>query len=76
VFILGPVGAYIQYLDEGLAGASRTFTLASTTDAVLLIIPTGIGLIFALKWMIPQHRQLMTRSYAVALVFFEVRKGA
>jgi Predicted membrane protein (DUF2306) len=73
VFVLAPLGAYIQYLDEGLAGASRSFTIASSTDAVLLMITTGIGFIFALKRMIPQHRQWMTRSYAVALVFFEVR---
>jgi hypothetical protein len=73
VFLLAPLGAYIQYVDERLAGASRTFTIASTTDAVLLVITTGAGLLFALKRMIPQHRQWMTRSYAVALVFFEVR---
>jgi hypothetical protein len=72
-FVLAPLGAYIQYLDEGLAGASRSFTLASTTDAVLLMTATGIGFYFALKRMIPQHRQWMTRSYAVALVFFEGR---
>jgi uncharacterized membrane protein len=73
VFTLAPLGAYIQYLDEGLAGASRSFTIASSADAVLLMITTGIGFVFALKRLIPQHRQWMTRSYAVALVFFEVR---
>src|SRR5882672_7278394 len=72
-FVLAPLGAYIQYLDEGLAGASWSFTIASSTDAALLMITTGIGFFFALKRMIPQHRQWMTRSYAVALVFFEVR---
>jgi hypothetical protein len=30
-------------------------------------------LAFALKRMIPQHRQWMTRSYAAALTFFEIR---
>jgi hypothetical protein len=72
-FVLAPLGAYIQYIDEKTAGASRSFTLASATDAVLLMVTTGIGLLFALKRMIPQHRQWMTRSYAVALVFFEGR---
>jgi len=72
-FVLAPSGAYIQYLDEGLAGASRSFTMASATDAMLLMITTGIGFFFALKRMILQHRQWMTRSYAVALVFFQVR---
>jgi uncharacterized membrane protein len=72
-FALAPLGAYIQYLDEGLAGATRSFTIASSTNAVLLMTTTGIGFVFALKRRIPQHRRWMTRSYAVALVFFEVR---
>jgi hypothetical protein len=70
--VLAPLGAYIQYLDEA-AGARRSFTIASSIDAALLMITTGIGFIFALKRMIPQHRQWMTRSYAVALIFLEVR---
>jgi uncharacterized membrane protein len=72
VLVLAPLGAYIQYLDEA-AGASRSFTVASLVDAVLLLVTTGIGLAFALARKIPQHRQWMTRSYAVGLVFFEGR---
>ena len=71
-FILAPFGAYMQYLDEGV-GLSRTFTVASTVDATLLMVTTGIAFAFALRGRIAQHRQWMTRSYAVALVFFEVR---
>ena len=37
------------------------------------MITTGIGLYFAINRMIPQHRQWMTRSYAVSLVFIQVR---
>jgi uncharacterized membrane protein len=70
--VLAPLGAYIQYLDEA-AGARRSFTIATAIDAALLMTTTGIAFIFALKRMIPQHRQWMTRSYAVALVFVEVR---
>jgi hypothetical protein len=70
--VLAPLGAYIQWLEEPL-GASRSFTIAAVTDAALLLVTTGIGLAFALKRMIPQHRQWMTRSYAVALTFFQVR---
>ena len=33
----------------------------------------AIGFAFILKGKVHQHRQWMTRSYAVALVFFEVR---
>lgn len=72
VFVFAPLGAYIQWVNEA-AGASRSFTIAATVDAALVMVTTGIGLAFALKRMIPQHRQWMTRSYAVALVFFEGR---
>jgi hypothetical protein len=34
---------------------------------------TGIGLVFALKGMFPQHRQWMMRSYAVSLTFLQIR---
>ena len=71
--ILAPMGAYVQYLDESLLTSPRSFTVAAVIDATLLITTTGIGFIFALKRMIPQHRQWMTRSYAVALTFFEIR---
>lgn len=70
--LLAPLGAYIQYIEEPL-GASRSFTMAAVVDATLLVTTTGLGLIFALKRMIPQHRQWMTRSYAVSLTFFEIR---
>jgi hypothetical protein len=70
--VLAPLGAYIQYLDEAV-GAARSFTVATTIDAAILMTTTGVGFMFALKRMIPQHRQWMTRSYAVALVFVEVR---
>jgi uncharacterized membrane protein len=72
VFVLAPIGDYIQYLDEKL-GFTRSFTIATTVDAVLLMTTTAIALYFILKRKIQQHRQWMTRSYAVALVFFEVR---
>jgi hypothetical protein len=42
-------------------------------QATLLMTTTGMGLIFALKRMIKQHRQWMIRSYAVALTFLETR---
>jgi hypothetical protein len=67
------MGAYVQYLDERLLTSPRSFTVAAVIDATLLITTTGIGFIFALKRMIPQHRQWMIRSYAVALTFFETR---
>jgi hypothetical protein len=70
--VLAPLGAYIQFLDEA-QGATRSFTIAATVDAILLMTTTAIGLVFALKRMFPQHRQWMTRSYAVALTFLQIR---
>lgn len=70
--VLAPLGAYIGYLEEPL-GSPRSFTIANAVDAALLMTTTGVGFVFALKRMIPQHRQWMTRSYACALIFFEAR---
>jgi uncharacterized membrane protein len=71
-FFVGPFGTYIQYYQERM-GAPRSFTIATVVDAVLLMSTAAIGLAFILKGKVHQHRQWMTRSYAVALVFFEVR---
>jgi uncharacterized membrane protein len=71
--ILAPMGAYIQYLDERMGLGPRSFTVETIIQASLLVITTAIGLAFAMKRMIPQHRQWMTRSYAAALTFFEIR---
>lgn len=71
-FILAPIGAYIQYLEER-QGFPRSFTVLGVIDAVMLFGTTLIALVFAIKRKIAQHRQWMIRSYAVALVFLEVR---
>ena len=71
-FVVAPLGAYIQYFEERL-GFSRSFTLAAVVDAVLLMSTTAVGLYFIRRGRVQPHRQWMTRSYAVALVFFEVR---
>jgi uncharacterized membrane protein len=73
IFVLAPLGAYVQYMGEGLDGMPRTFTVLAVVDAVMLFVTTGVAFTFALRRRITQHRQWMTRSYAVALVFFEGR---
>lgn len=70
--VVAPLGAYIQYYEERM-GAPRSFTMAAAVDAVLLMITTGIAFAFILQRKIQQHRQWMTRSFAVALIFLEVR---
>ena len=70
--IAAPFGAYIQYFEERMGG-TRSFSLAALTDALLLMLTTAIAFGFILKGKVQQHRQWMTRSFAVAIVFLEVR---
>jgi uncharacterized membrane protein len=72
VLIIGPLGAYIQYFQERMGGP-RSFSIAATVDAILLMLTTGIAFAFILNGKVQPHRQWMTRSFAVALVFLEVR---
>jgi hypothetical protein len=72
VFILGPIGLYIQYLDEA-QGAARSFTIETVIQSSTLMITTGLGCYFALKRQFTYHRQWMIRSYAVAVTFLEIR---
>jgi uncharacterized membrane protein len=68
-----PLGAFIQYRFDERLGMSRSFSISNVVDALLWMIPTTLGLIFALGGKIQQHSQWMTRSYAVAIVFLETR---
>ena len=70
--VLAPLGAYGQYYAER-SGGPREFTTLATVDAVMLMTTTLVAYLFAIRRRITQHRQWMTRSYAVALVFFEGR---
>jgi len=70
--VLAPLGAYIQYFEER-NGGPRSFTMAAGVDAFLLMTTTAIAFGFILNGKVQQHRQWMTRSFAVALVFLEVR---
>jgi uncharacterized membrane protein len=68
-----PLGAFIQYRFNERMGDSRSFSVATAVDAFLWMLTTAIALSFAMRGKIQQHRQWMTRSYAVAIVFLEVR---
>ena len=72
VFVLAPLGAYIQYYQERM-GAPRSFTILAIVDAALLISATALAGLFAFKRKIALHRQWATRSYAIALVFIAAR---
>jgi uncharacterized membrane protein len=70
--LLAPLGAYIQYYEERL-GLPRSFTVLAVVNAVMLMLATALAFLFAYKRKITPHRQWMTRSYAIALVFIEGR---
>ena len=72
LFIAAPLGVYIQYFEERM-GNPRSFSIAAAVDAALWMITTGIALVFIHQGDVQKHRQWMTRSFAVALVFLEVR---
>ena len=72
VFVAAPLGTYIQYFQERM-GDPRSFSIAAAVDAALWVITTGIAMVFILQGKVQEHRQWMTRSFAVALVFLEVR---
>jgi len=73
VLIASPIGVLIQYRFDEPLGASRSLTVETTVQAALWMLSTAIALGFALRGKIQQHRQWMTRSYAVAIVFLENR---
>ena len=72
VFVAAPLGFYIQYFQERM-GDPRSFSIAAAVDAALWMITTGIAMAFILEGKVQEHREWMTRSFAVALVFLEGR---
>lgn len=62
--IASPMGMIIQVV-QGRHGGPRAFTLIAVTHGSLWMITTGIALAFILKGKVQQHRQWMTRSFAV-----------
>jgi uncharacterized membrane protein len=72
VLIAAPMGFYVQHFEERLGGP-RTFSIAAAAQAISWIVTTLIALAFILQGKVEPHRRWMTRSFAVALVFLEVR---
>ena len=72
VFVAAPLGFYIQYFQERM-GDPRSFSVTAAAFAVLWMTTTGIALAFILNGRVQEHRQWMTRSFAIALVFLEGR---
>jgi len=60
----GPMGAVMQAVE-----GPPQWTTLSVVDAIMWTSTTAIAMIFILKGNVTQHRNWMTRSYAVAIVF-------
>ena len=72
-YVGAPLGVYIQWVEEKLGNFSHGFTIATIFDAGIWIFATTMALIMVLTGRVQQHRQWMTRSFACALIFLEVR---
>jgi len=72
VMIAAPMGFATQFIQER-AGLPRSFSLAAATQATSWMVTTLIALLLIRNGKVQQHRQWMTRSFAVALVFLGVR---
>ncbi len=72
VLILGPVGVYMQVIDQA-SGGPASFVWETVIQSGLLIITTLLGLYYGLQRNLTRHRQWMVRSYAIALTFLEIR---
>jgi uncharacterized membrane protein YozB (DUF420 family) len=72
VVVAAPLGVATQYLDER-TGDPRSFTVLAAVDAALWLLATGVAFWCIRQRRVDQHRQWMTRSFAMALVFLEGR---
>ena len=73
VLIGAPLGVYVQLFQQRTMGMPASFTAAALVQSGTWMLTTLIAFVFILKGNIDQHRAWMTRSFAVALVFLEVR---
>jgi uncharacterized membrane protein YozB (DUF420 family) len=73
VGVAAPLGAWIEYIKYAHSAAPLRLLIASIGFGTLWVLITSTGFLMAKRRNIRQHRKWMTRSYAVALVFLEVR---
>jgi uncharacterized membrane protein len=72
-----PIGIYIQHFEEVHLSPGdpvlHSLTIATVFDAGVWIFCTLMAMIFILQRKVQLHRQWMTRSFACAIIFLEVR---
>ena len=69
----GPLGFYVQYYEHQHNGGAVSLSFAAGFQAIIWMFTTIVALAFILKGQVQQHRQWMTRSFACAIIFLEVR---
>lgn len=72
VLVAAPLGAVLTFRDREI-GYAASFGAAGCLFAFLWMLATGMALWFITRREIERHRRWMTRSFAIALVFLEVR---
>ncbi|MGH7512561.1 MAG: DUF2306 domain-containing protein [Gemmatimonadales bacterium] len=73
VVIAAPLGVYIEYVKYVNHVGSRALVIAGLGNGGLFAVTTLIGLRMIKRRQIAAHKRWMTRSYATALIFLEVR---
>jgi uncharacterized membrane protein len=68
VAICSPLAIYI-----GIVHTPPILSVAAVVQATAWMLTTGAAFLCARRGNIPQHRQWVVRSYAIALIFLEVR---
>ena len=73
VAVAAPVGMWIEYIKYVHGMATLRLLVFSIGFGALFALTTGVAFAMVKRRNIQAHRRWMTRSYAVALVFLEIR---
>jgi len=73
VAVAAPLGVYIEYLKYANGIGSLRLVIATVGFAALFMSTTGMGFLRIKQGKTQKHREWMTRSFAVALIFLETR---
>jgi uncharacterized membrane protein len=73
VAVAVPIGIYIEYIKYVHTIAPLRLLIATSGFGTLFLLTTGMGFFMVKHRNIQAHRNWMTRSYAVALIFLQTR---
>jgi uncharacterized membrane protein len=68
-----PLGIVIETIKYGIGVAPLRLLIGTIGFGSIFVVTTGMGFMFARRGRIGEHQRWMTRSFAVAMVFVEVR---